>query len=89
VAESIGDGRVYFNTGTWLPLMRPGLLRSFTHVIIQHSASGPTAGLYQWRDGASRAFTPGWVPLLAQARARRASEPRAAELGASSSQTAA
>ena len=46
--------------------MRPGLLRSFTHVIIRHgrdgTAGGATGGLYQWRDGKSRAFTPGWAP---------------------------
>jgi hypothetical protein len=84
VAQSLGDGRWYFNSGTRMPAMRPGLLRSFTHVIIRHTQDGATAGLYQWRDGKSRAFTPGWAPLdhrerdvtpALGLRARPASEP--------------
>lgn len=50
----------YYNTGTWVPTERPGLLRSFTHVVIRHGSEGPSASLCQWRDGASRQFTPDW-----------------------------
>ncbi len=62
MAEALGEERVYFNTGTWLPSTKPGLLRAFTHVIIRHGETGPQAELCQWRDGASRAFTPGYAP---------------------------
>ncbi len=62
VDEELPSGRRYFNTGTWMATTRPGLLRSFTHVVIRHGPHGPTARLRQWRDGASRDFTPGWVP---------------------------
>ena len=55
-----GDG-TYFNSGTWMPTGKPGLLRSFTHVVVTHTERGPIASLRQWRDGASRDFTPGWV----------------------------
>jgi UDP-2,3-diacylglucosamine pyrophosphatase LpxH len=65
VAQPLDGGRMYFNTGTWLPAGRPGLLRSFTHVIVRHTERGPVAALCQWRDGASRDFTPGWVPVAA------------------------
>lgn len=58
IAHRLDDRRWYFNTGTWMPSGRPGILRAFTHVVIRHGASGPTAALCQWRDGASRAFTP-------------------------------
>ena len=51
-------GGVYLNTGTWLPASRPGILRSFTHVLIRAVASGaPVAELRQWRDGRSVPFT--------------------------------
>jgi len=62
VAMRVGVGAWYFNTGTWMPTDRPGFLRSFTHVVIRHGERGVEAHLRQWRDGASRAFTPGWVP---------------------------
>jgi UDP-2,3-diacylglucosamine pyrophosphatase LpxH len=62
VAEPLGDGRMYFNTGTWVPSGRPGILRSFTHLIVRRRETGLTADLCQWRDGMSRAFTPGWKP---------------------------
>ena len=62
VAEPVGDGRMYFNTGTWVPSGRPGLLRAFTHLIVRQRDSGPIAQLCQWRDGMSRSFTPGWRP---------------------------
>ncbi len=62
VAQKLDAGRWYFNGGTWMPVGKPGLLRAFTHVVIKHGEHGPSATLCQWRDGASRAFTPGWVP---------------------------
>jgi UDP-2,3-diacylglucosamine pyrophosphatase LpxH len=68
VARVVGqDGKMYFNTGTWVPSGKPGILRSFTHVIVRQRESGPTAELRQWRDGMSRAFTPGWTPARAMA----------------------
>lgn len=63
VARTLGnEGRAYFNTGTWVPSGRPGILRAFTHLVVKHRDSGPIAELCQWRDGLSRAFTPGWRP---------------------------
>ena len=58
VSQSLPGGGTYFNSGTWLPAIKPGILRAFTHVVILHGTSGPTASLRQWRDGASRAYTP-------------------------------
>ena len=55
----VEGGGVYLNTGTWLPSGKPGLLRAFTHVMIRHGATGASAELMQWRDGASRPFTDG------------------------------
>lgn len=52
----LSAGGVYINGGTWLPAIRPGLLRAFTHVVILHGKSGPEVHLRQWRDGHSRAF---------------------------------
>ncbi|MCP4448826.1 MAG: hypothetical protein GY811_26355 [Myxococcales bacterium] len=60
VARQLDSGSWYFNTGTWVPTGKPGLLRCFTHLVVHHRASGPEAQLCQWRDGASRAFTPSW-----------------------------
>jgi hypothetical protein len=49
----------YFNTGTWVPSGKQGLLGSFTHVVIRCKPDGEIEGrLCQWRDGASRAFDP-------------------------------
>jgi hypothetical protein len=62
VARQLENGSWYFNTGTWVPTGKPGLLRAFTHLVVQHTESGPEAQLCQWRDGGSRAFTPGWRP---------------------------
>lgn len=59
VARRLAGDRWYFNTGTWMPSGKPGLLRCFTHVVIRHTPDGPSASLCQWRDGASREFTPG------------------------------
>lgn len=52
----LAEGGVYFNTGTWLPASRPGILRSFTHVIVRGQAGAPQAELRQWRDGKSVPF---------------------------------
>jgi UDP-2,3-diacylglucosamine pyrophosphatase LpxH len=60
-----GNGGVYLNTGTWLPASRPGILRSFTHVLIRarrapssgSTATSPVAEIRQWRDGSSVFFT--------------------------------
>jgi hypothetical protein len=81
ISEPLGKGRYYFNTGTWLATGKPGLLRSFTHVIIHHGPRGPRASLRQWRDGASREFTPGWIPTGADAELAEA-ETEAAEVQA-------
>jgi UDP-2,3-diacylglucosamine pyrophosphatase LpxH len=62
VEQPLDKGGCYLNSGTWLPTGKPGLLRSFTHVVIIQGERGPSANLRQWRDGASRAFTPGWAP---------------------------
>jgi hypothetical protein len=59
VARTLEAGRMYFNTGTWLPSGKPGLLSAFTHVVLRTTRTGPRADLCQWRDGASRAFTAG------------------------------
>lgn len=77
VAEPVGEGRTYFNTGTWVASGRPGLVRSFTHLVVRRRESGLTAELCQWRDGMSRAFTPGWRPArsLLIAAAQPAVEP--------------
>ncbi len=58
VALPLSEGGMYFNTGTWVATERPGLLHAFTHVMIRHEADGPHATLCQWRDGASRAYSP-------------------------------
>ena len=62
----LSAGGVYINGGTWLPAIRPGLLRAFTHVLILHGRSGPEVHLRQWRDGRSRPFeavAPDLAPL--------------------------
>ena len=51
------SGGMYINAGTWLPAVRPGLRRSFTHVLIQpRPGAAPLVELRQWRDGASLPF---------------------------------
>jgi UDP-2,3-diacylglucosamine pyrophosphatase LpxH len=67
VVKAIGEGSTYVNLGTWVPAGHPGILRSFTHLVVRHTAAGPVAALCQWRDGQSRAFTPGWRPHRATA----------------------
>ncbi|WP_045119132.1 hypothetical protein [Haliangium ochraceum] len=52
-----GDGW-YYNTGTWVPSGKPGLLRCFTHLRILQRPDGPVAALCQWRDGSSQEFSP-------------------------------
>ena len=55
--QPLRGGGVYINSGTWLPATRPGLRRSFTHVLIQPRAGMlPLVELRQWRDGTSQPF---------------------------------
>jgi len=63
----LSDDGVYINGGTWLPAIRPGLLRAFTHVVVVRGRRGPEVQLRQWRDGRSRPFVPDpdVLPLLA------------------------
>jgi len=77
--RAVIDGGVYFNTGTWLPSGKPGLLRAFTHVVINHTATGAEAELCQWRDGESQPFAlagrdPAKATSAERATARRAQE---------------
>jgi UDP-2,3-diacylglucosamine pyrophosphatase LpxH len=67
VVKPLAGGATYVNLGTWVPAGHPGILRSFTHLVVRRTASGVSAALCQWRDGQSRAFTPGWRPRLAGA----------------------
>lgn len=67
VARALEGGRWYFNTGTWVPGGKPGLLRSFTHLVICHTEAGPRAELCQWRDGQSRSFASPQLPSGAAA----------------------
>jgi UDP-2,3-diacylglucosamine pyrophosphatase LpxH len=65
----LSAGGVYINGGTWLPAIRPGLLRAFTHVVILHGRSGPEVHLRQWRDGRSRNFdaiAPDLAPIVVE-----------------------
>jgi hypothetical protein len=67
VNQPLETGGAYLNTGTWYPSEHPGLLRAFTHVLIECGPRGPAARLCQWRDGASRSFTPGFsvhLPMI-------------------------
>jgi UDP-2,3-diacylglucosamine pyrophosphatase LpxH len=55
--QPVRGGGVYVNSGTWLPATRPGLRRSFTHVLIQpRDGVLPLVELRQWRDGSSQPF---------------------------------
>jgi UDP-2,3-diacylglucosamine pyrophosphatase LpxH len=56
VHEALPGGGAYVNSGTWLPAIRPGLLRAFTHVMLRRTPHGPICELRQWRDGASRRY---------------------------------
>ncbi len=64
IAQGSEGGRWYFNSGTWVPSGKPGLLRSFSHVIIRQGAHGPTGNLRQWRDGRSKPFAASWRPKV-------------------------
>ena len=58
--QPLGLDGLYVNSGTWLPATRPGLRRSFTHVLIVPRAEGkPVVELRQWRDGSSQPFDAG------------------------------
>ncbi len=58
--QPLRSGGLYVNSGTWLPATRPGLRRSFTHVLIQPRAGAlPLVELRQWRDGMSQPFDAG------------------------------
>ena len=55
--QPLRGGGLYVNSGTWLPATRPGLRRSFTHVLIQPRAGAlPLVELRQWREGGSQPF---------------------------------
>jgi UDP-2,3-diacylglucosamine pyrophosphatase LpxH len=58
--QPLRSGGLYINSGTWLPANRPGLRRSFTHVLIQpRPGAQPAVELRQWRDGMSEPFDAG------------------------------
>jgi UDP-2,3-diacylglucosamine pyrophosphatase LpxH len=58
--QPLRSGGIYLNSGTWLPATRPGLRRSFTHVMIQpRPGVMPLVELRQWRDGMSVPFDAG------------------------------
>lgn len=58
----LAEDGVYLNTGTWLPATRPGILRSFTHVLVRKpdsragASAATVAEIRQWRDGRSVPF---------------------------------
>jgi UDP-2,3-diacylglucosamine pyrophosphatase LpxH len=55
--QPLRAGGLYVNAGTWLPATRPGLRRSFTHVMIQpRDSNAPIVELRQWREGGSQPF---------------------------------
>src|SRR5678816_3882291 len=55
--QPLRSGGVYVNAGTWLPATKPGLRRSFTHVVVQPRQDGkPLVELRQWSDGTTRPF---------------------------------
>jgi UDP-2,3-diacylglucosamine pyrophosphatase LpxH len=55
--QPLRSGGLYINSGTWLPALRPGLRRSFTHVRIQpRNGTMPLVEIRQWRDGTSQPF---------------------------------
>lgn len=81
VVRALAGGASYVNLGTWVPAGHPGILRAFTHLVARHTASGVVATLCQWRDGRSRAFTPGWTaPEVTEADAAPSRAPAAAEV---------
>ncbi|MBA3397261.1 MAG: hypothetical protein H0T89_31835 [Deltaproteobacteria bacterium] len=55
--QPLRSGGLYVNVGTWLPATKPGLRRSFTHVLIQPRANlAPLVELRQWREGTTQPF---------------------------------
>ncbi|MDQ3368673.1 MAG: hypothetical protein M3680_24860 [Myxococcota bacterium] len=55
--QPLRAGGLYVNAGTWLPATKPGLRRSFTHVLIQpREAGAPVIELRQWREGTTQPF---------------------------------
>jgi UDP-2,3-diacylglucosamine pyrophosphatase LpxH len=55
--QPLRGGGLYVNSGTWLPALRPGLRRSFTHVLVQpRPGMLPLVELRQWREGSSQPF---------------------------------
>jgi hypothetical protein len=55
--QPLRSGGLYVNAGTWLPATRPGLRRSFTHVLIEPvEGHPPRVELRQWRDGTTQPF---------------------------------
>jgi UDP-2,3-diacylglucosamine pyrophosphatase LpxH len=55
--QELPNEGLYVNSGTWLAAMRPGLRRSFTHVLVEPVAGGrPRVELRQWRDGVPAPF---------------------------------
>ena len=78
LCDHLGEDKWHFNTGTWMPTGKPGLLRSFTHVVIEQHEHGPSAQLCQWRDGASRSFTPNWAPAEETVSQQPVAQPAAA-----------
>ncbi|MBA3821897.1 MAG: hypothetical protein H0X17_23640 [Deltaproteobacteria bacterium] len=55
--QPLRSGGLYVNAGTWLPATKPGLRRSFTHVLIQPREVGaPVIELRQWREGTTQPF---------------------------------
>jgi UDP-2,3-diacylglucosamine pyrophosphatase LpxH len=74
VARKVDEDGWYYNTGTWVPSGKPGLLRAFTHCVVRTGDGGPVAELCQWRDGASRPFTPDWTGQPVRATAPRGAE---------------
>ncbi|HEU0037375.1 MAG TPA: hypothetical protein VFQ53_42485 [Kofleriaceae bacterium] len=55
--QPLRSGGLYVNAGTWLPATKPGLRRSFTHVMIQpRDGAPPLAELRQWREGTTQPF---------------------------------
>jgi UDP-2,3-diacylglucosamine pyrophosphatase LpxH len=80
VRMPLTDDGVYINGGTWLPAIRPGLLRAFTHVVVVRGKHGPEVQLRQWRDGRSRPFVPepDALPILVPAHVAPAHAPAAA-----------
>lgn len=55
--QQLRSGGLYVNAGTWLPALKPGLRRSFTHVLIEPNPLGaPRCEMRQWWEGTSQVF---------------------------------